>query len=187
MIEWVEQQICIKFCIKLELSSMETIQMIQKTTGMGNWWLAASSGQCTHSCITSYAEFFGKTSNCPGESAPLQPIFGTLQLLAFPKAKITFEREEISDYQWDSEKIWWGSWWRLGELCEVPRCLVWRGLRHHCPMYVFLLCMYMEVALTYLVSSSINVSMFDVTCLDTFWTNLICCVQETHLRTKKHI
>ena len=32
-------------------------------------------------------------------------------------------------------KIWQGSWWWLGELCEVPRCLLWRGLRHHCPMY----------------------------------------------------
>ena len=26
------------------------------------------------------------------------------------------------------------SWW-LGELCEVPRCLLWRTLRSHCPMY----------------------------------------------------
>ena len=30
MTEGVEQQICIKFCIKLEHSSTETIQMIQK-------------------------------------------------------------------------------------------------------------------------------------------------------------
>ena len=29
-------------------------------------------------------------------------------------------------------KIQWGSWWRLGELCG---CLLWRGLRHHCPIY----------------------------------------------------
>ena len=32
-------------------------------------------------------------------------------------------------------KIWWGSWWWLEELCEVPRCLLWGGLRHHCPVY----------------------------------------------------
>ena len=30
MTERVEQQICIEFCIKLECSSMETIQMTQK-------------------------------------------------------------------------------------------------------------------------------------------------------------
>ena len=28
----------------------------------------------------------------------LQPRFGALKLLAFPKAKIAFEREEISDH-----------------------------------------------------------------------------------------
>ena len=35
--EQVEEQICIKFCIELEHSSAETIQMIQKATAMGNW------------------------------------------------------------------------------------------------------------------------------------------------------
>ena len=35
--EKVEQQICIKFCIKLEHSSVETIRMIQKAAAMGNW------------------------------------------------------------------------------------------------------------------------------------------------------
>ena len=30
-------------------------------------------------------------------STPLQPRFSTLQRLAFPQTKITFEREEISD------------------------------------------------------------------------------------------
>ena len=83
---------------------METILMIQKAAPMGNWWLAASSWQRTHSCIMSHAEFFGKTSNHPGDSALLQPRFGTLRLLAFPKIKITFEREELSGGQWDSGK-----------------------------------------------------------------------------------
>ena len=32
-------------------------------------------------------------------------------------------------------KIWQGSWWWLGKLCEIPRGLLWRGLRHHCPRY----------------------------------------------------
>ena len=31
-------------------------------------------------------------------------------------------------------KMQWGSWWLLGEQCKVPRCLLWRGLRHHFPM-----------------------------------------------------
>ena len=83
---------------------METIQMIQRAAGMGNCWLAASSWQCTRSRIMSHADLFGETSNHPGNSAPLQPRFGTLWILAFPKTKITFEREEISDCPWDSGK-----------------------------------------------------------------------------------
>ena len=138
MTERVEQHICIKFFIKLEHSSVETVQMIQKATPMGNWWLAASS-QHAHSCIMSHAEFFSKISNHPGDSALLQPRFGALWLQAFPKTKITFEREEISDCQWDLGKYNRaadGDW-------EVPRCLLWRGLRSHCPMYnvSYILCL----------------------------------------------
>ena len=104
MTKWAEQRICIKFWVKLERSSVETIQLIQEATTMGNWWLAALSQQSAHSCITCHTEFFVQTSHGPGDSAPLQPRFGALRLLAFPKTKITFEREEISDYGWDSEK-----------------------------------------------------------------------------------
>ena len=47
---------------------------------------------------------FCETSNHPGDSAPLQPRFGALRLLAFPQTTVTFERENISDRRWDSEK-----------------------------------------------------------------------------------
>ena len=103
MTEWVEQPFYLKFCIKLEHSSMETIRMIQKAAAMGNWWLAASTRQCACSCMTFCAEIFGETSNHPSDSDPLQPRFGALWLLAFPKT-ITLEREEISDCPWDSGK-----------------------------------------------------------------------------------
>ena len=75
--DWVSRamKICIKFCIKLEYSSKDTIHMIQKATAMGNWWLAASSRQCAHSCTTSRAEIFGKTSNHPGDSHPTAQIW----------------------------------------------------------------------------------------------------------------
>ena len=46
-----------------------------------------------------------KSSNHPGSSAPLWPIFGALELVAFPKTKITFEREEISDRREIQENI----------------------------------------------------------------------------------
>ena len=92
-----QQGICIKFCIKIEHSTTEAIQMIQKAAAVGNWWLAAASRH-VHSCITSPAAVLGEMSNHPGDSAPLQPRFGAQPLLAFPQTKITFEREEISDH-----------------------------------------------------------------------------------------
>ena len=37
MIEQVEQQICIRFCVKLEHSCVETSQMIQEAPAISNW------------------------------------------------------------------------------------------------------------------------------------------------------
>ena len=85
MTERAEHWICIQVCVKLEHPSVEIVLMIQKAAAMGIWWLAASSQQHAHSCITSHEEFFGKTSNHPGDSAPLQPRSGALRLLVFPK------------------------------------------------------------------------------------------------------
>ena len=139
MTEWVEQWICIKFCVKLEHSSMETNQVIQKATAMGNCWLAASSQQHAHSCITSCAEFVGKTSSYPGDSAPPQPRFGNLLLLAFSKTKIIFARVEISDCWWDSEKYDGaadGDW----ENCVRSQGAYFEGeWQCHCPMSMFLI------------------------------------------------
>ena len=156
-----EQPVCIRFCIELEHSSMETVRMLQEASGMGNWWLAASSWQCACSCIMSWAEFFGETSNHPGDSAPLQPRFGTLWLLAFPKTKITFEREGISDHQWDLGKYEGaadGDWQNYVRSQGAYFQGDW-GIVVSCTMF--------------LVSSSIDVSIFKSTWLDTFWTDLV--------------
>ena len=98
--------------------------------------------------------FFGETSNHPGVSASPQ------QLLAFPKTKITFEREEI----WLSmrfRKICGaadGDW----ENCVRSQLAYFEG-----DWGVIVLCT------MFLVSSSTNVSVFHITWLDTFWTDLV--------------
>ena len=104
MTEWEEQQIYIKFCVKLEHSLMETILMIPRL----QLW-ATGDRQLHHNHVPPHASrlvqsIFDKTSNHSGDSAPLQSRSGTLRLLAFPKTKITLENQEISDHQWDSEK-----------------------------------------------------------------------------------
>ena len=44
---------------------------------------------------------------------PQNPRFGALQLLAFPKTKITFEREKVADHWWDQENM-------TGQLMAIP-------------------------------------------------------------------
>ena len=140
------------------------LRMIQKSAATSNWWLAASSWQHAHSCIMSHEEFFSKISNHPGDSGPLQPRFGTLRFLAFPKTKITFKRKEVSDCWWDSGKYDGaadGNW----ENCMRSQSAYFEG-----DWGIIVLCT------MFLISSSINVSIFHITWLDTCWT------EPTHLK-----
>ena len=112
--DWVEQQICVKFCIKLERSSTKAIRMIQKAAAMGSLWLAASS-QRTCSRIMSHAEFFGTTSNHPGDSAPLHPGFGAFWL--FPKLKSPLKEKRFQTVDEIQENM-------MGQLMQTGRT-VW--------------------------------------------------------------
>jgi len=57
-----------------------------------------------HSTALVLAFFFmGKASHRPGLSALLQPRFGCLRFLVFPKSKIAFEEEDI--FERDSHTV----------------------------------------------------------------------------------
>ena len=71
----------------------------------GLLWLAASSWQRIHSCITSHAVFSWSIKSPRWFGPPTAQIW-CLWLPAFPKTKITFEREEISDHWWDLRKYY---------------------------------------------------------------------------------
>ena len=87
MTELVKQRICIRFCIKLEHSSTETIQMIQKAAVTGNWWLAASSQQCA--CLVHHISCrdFWWNIKTPRWFSPTIAPFGTCNFWLFPKLK----------------------------------------------------------------------------------------------------
>ena len=139
--------------------------MIQKAAAMGNWWLAASSEQCTLLCITCHAEFFGKTSNHPSDSALLQSRFHTLRLLAFLKSKVIFERKEIQPVDEIQENM-------TGQLMAIGRTM-W-GPKVPTLKVTEASLSYVQCFL-YFVSSSINFSIFHSTWMDTFWTGLVFC------------
>ena len=120
--------------LSLNISSVKAIWMIQKAAAKGNWWLAASSWQHACSCITSHAKFFAKHQITQVTQTLYSPDLVPCNFWLFPKTKITFEREEISNGWRESgkyDRAADGYW----ENCEVPMCLLWRGLRHHCPIY----------------------------------------------------
>ena len=104
MTEWVQQWICIKFCIKLDIPLQKLFRWFRRLQlwATGDWQPHHNNMLAHVSCPYS---FFCKITNYPGDSAPLQPRFGALWLLAFPKTKITFERKEISDCQWVQENM----------------------------------------------------------------------------------
>ena len=164
MTKRVVQWICVKFCVKLEHSSEETIRMTQKATAMGNQLLEASSWQCAHSCITSHmCRVFWWNVTSPRWLSPTTAHIWCPTTSGFSKTKITFEREEISDCQWDSGKYdrqlmvirrtGWGP--------RVPTLKGTEASLSHVQCFL------------YLMSSSINVSIFHITWLDTFLTDLV--------------
>ena len=85
MTEQVQQQICIKFCIKFEHAYAETIWMIQKATAVGNWRLAVSSQQHVCSCITSLAVLGGTITQVTQH--PYSPDLVPCDFWLFPKLK----------------------------------------------------------------------------------------------------
>ena len=70
---------------------------------------------------------FGKTSNHPGGPDTLEPRFGSMRLKSPLKGKRFHTVYEIQENTMGAAD---GDW----ENCEVPRCILWRGLRCHCPM-----------------------------------------------------
>ena len=163
MTEQVEQWICIKFCIKLEYSSVETIQMIQKVSAMGSWRLAASS-QHTCSCVTSPAEVFGETSNHPSDSAPNSPDLTPCDFKFFPKLKSPLKGKTFQTIK-EIQKNMMGQLMAIGRIVWGPMVPTLRGTEASLSYVQCLL---------YLVSSSRNAPIFHSTRMDTFWTDLLC-------------
>ena len=142
---------------------METIQMIQEGTAMGNWWLAASSWLRAHSCVTSRAECFGETSNHTGDSAPHNHNLASCNFWLFPKLKSPLKGKRFQTVDEIHENM-------MEQLMAIERT-VW-GTK-------VLALKGTEVSLSYvqcflnLVFSSINVSSFHITWwLDTWWAYL---------------
>ena len=129
------EQICIKFCIKLEHSFAETIWVTQKATAIGNWydWQLHHDNTATHASRLMQS-ILAKHQITQVTQHPYSPDLAPCNFWLFPKLKSLWKGKDFR-LSMRFRKIWLGSWWRLGGLCEVPRYSLWRGLRCHCPVY----------------------------------------------------
>ena len=165
MTEWVEQWICIKFCIKLEYSSMKIIGMIQKPhlRATGDRQLGHDNMPAYASCLVQ--RFFVKHEITEVTQPHYSPDLVPCDFWLFPKLKSPLRGKRfqtINEIQENTMRQLMAN----GRICEIPRCLLWRGLRYHCSMYN-VSCIF------YHVSSSTNVSIFYITWVDTFRTDLV--------------
>ena len=148
MTERAEQWICFGFHAKLEHPSAETLRMMRKAAAVDSCWLAASSQQCARPLMHQVlCRVFSKTSRW------LSPA------TAQSWCPVTSDFSQNKNHLWKGRdfrslmrfrKIWWGSWWWLGELGEIPRCLLWRGLSCPCPIFsVFTSCTFFNKCLCF--------------------------------------
>ena len=135
--------------------------MIQKAVVMGNWWLAASSRQCTHCCIMqSFLVQHQITQlNQPPYSSDLAPC----DFWLFSKLKSPLKGKRFQTINEIQENMM-GGLILIGRTVWGPKVPTSKGTE------VSLICV---PSFLYLVSSSINDSIFHITWLDTFWTDLI--------------
>ena len=125
MTEWRNKSAS-KFVLSLNIPPWKLLGWFRRLQlwATGDWQL--HQGNLPTHASRPMQSFLADTSNHPRDSAPLLPRFGTLSLLAFLKTKITFEREEISHRQLDSEKYnrtATGNW----EHCVRSQCAYFEG------------------------------------------------------------
>ena len=128
------------------------MQYEETNCSYGNWRLAASSQPCACSCIMSCAEFFGKTSNHPGDSAPPTAQIWCLATSVFFQNQNHLWKGRDFRLSMRFGKIWEGSWlqfqkkdfavfWEREEVWEVwENCVRFQGASFEEDWCVIVLC-----------------------------------------------
>ena len=139
----------------LEHSSAETILMIQRATAVGNWWLAASSHNTPAHALHLMQSFLVKQQTTQVTQPRYSPDLAPCNFWLFPKLKSPLKGKGFqTTYEIQGNTT--------GPPMVISRCLLWRGLRQHCPVYNVSCVLYLLQRLSLLHS----------TWLDSFWTGL---------------
>ena len=135
---------------------MLNLNIPEKATAVGNWWLVASSWQDAHSCSTSHAVFLVTQPHC-------SPYLVPYDFWLFPKLKSPMKGKRFQTISEIQENTM-GQLMVIGKTVWGPKVPTLKGTE------VPLSCIH---CFLYLLSSPIDVSVFHSTWLDTFWTDLI--------------
>ena len=149
----VEQWVCTKFCIKLEHSSTEAIWMIQKATAMGNCFITTTCPLMHHVSCRVLAKHQITQVTKPRYSSDLVPY----DFWLFSKLKSPLKGNRFRIVAESQENM-------LGQLMVIGRT-VW-GSKVPTLKGTQVALSYIQCFL-YPISSSINVSIFHITWLDT--------------------
>ena len=158
MTKWVEQWICIRFCIKLQklCGWFRRLQL----WATGDWQLHHNHASAH---VSRLLQFFGKTSSHPGNSAPYSPDVAPCDFWLFPKLKSPLKGKRFQTINEIQENVK-GQVMAMGRTVWGPKVPIVKGTEASLS--------YVQCFL-YLVSSSVIVSIFQITWLDNIWTDLV--------------
>ena len=134
--------------------------MIQKATAMSNSWLAASMHPLMHHISWS---FFAKDQITQVIQPPYSPDLAPCDFWLFSKLRSPLKGKRFQTIDEIQENMMW-QLVAIGRIVWGPEVPMLKGTE------VSLSCVQCSL---YLVSSSINVSIFHITGLGTVWTNLV--------------
>ena len=130
---WVQQWICIKFHIKLHRNYSDDSEVCRYRQPVTGSFITTMCPFMPHM----WYSFWVEHQITQVTQFPCSPGLMPCNFCLFPKLKSPLKGR-------DFRVLIWGSWWQLRELHEVPRCLLQRGLKHHCPMYGVLCFLYLQ-------------------------------------------
>ena len=159
----VEKQVCINFFVKLDIPPWKHLNDSEGCSYgklmIGNF--ITTTAHASHLMQS----FLVKHQITQVTQSLYSPDLVPSNFWLFPKLKSPWKGRDFRLLM-RFRKIKQDSWWQLGELCEVPRCLLGRGLRHHCPMYS-IPCIFFKKCLFFILRSWIPSGQNTYTCIHT--------------------
>ena len=136
--------------------------MTQKAAA-GDWWLHHDNTPTHASCLV--LSFLTKRQITQVTQPHYSPDLAPCDFWLFPKLKSPLKGRRFQTIVDEIQENTTGQLMVIGRTVWGPKCLLWRGLRRHCPGW--------NVSCI-LLSSSANGSIFRITWLGTFWADLLC-------------